>query len=86
MSSCQIIADLSRLKPLLTPKEEKVHLNDYDVIMEAKACIGHFIEQVYNQKHPHSPLGYLIPVEFEKRTCLNFANLNGGSTIACLRK
>ena len=51
MSSCQIIAALLRLKPLLTLKEEEVHLNDfndYDDIMEAKARIGHFIEQAYN--------------------------------------
>ena len=67
MSSCQIIAALSRLKPLLTLKEEEVHLNDYDDIIEAKARIGHFLEQGYNQKRPHSALEYLIPVEFEQK-------------------
>ena len=50
-----------------TLKEEEVHLNDYDDIMEAKARIGHFIAQVYNQKRPHSALGYLTPVEFEQQ-------------------
>ena len=50
-----------------TLKEEEVYLNEYDNIMEATERIGHFIVQVYNQKRPHSALGYLTPVEFEKQ-------------------
>ena len=50
-----------------TLKEEEVHLNDYDDIMEARARIGHFIGQIYNQKRPHSALGYLTPSEFEQQ-------------------
>ena len=50
-----------------TLKEEEVYLNDYDDIMEARARIGHFIVQVYNQKRPHSALGYFTPIEFEKQ-------------------
>ncbi len=50
-----------------TLKEEEAHLNDYDDIMEAKQRIGRFIVQVYNQKRPHSVLGYLTPVEFEQQ-------------------
>ena len=50
-----------------TLKEEEVHLNDYEDITQAKARIGHFIGQVYNEKRPHSALGYLTPVEFEKQ-------------------
>ena len=50
-----------------TLKEEEVHLNDYEDIMEARARIGHFIAQVYNQKRPHSALGYLTPSEFEQQ-------------------
>ena len=50
-----------------TLKEEEVYLNEYDDIMDAKERIGHFIVQVYNQKRPHSALGYLTPVEFEQQ-------------------
>ena len=50
-----------------TLKEEEIYLNDYDDITDAKAYIGHFIEQVYNQKRPHSALGYLTPIEFEQK-------------------
>jgi transposase InsO family protein len=50
-----------------TLKEEEVHLNEYDDIMDATERIGHFIAQVYNQKRPHSALGYLTPVEFEQQ-------------------
>ena len=51
-----------------TLKEEEVHLNDYQNITEARDRIGHFIEQVYNQKRPHSALGYLTPKEFQRKT------------------
>ena len=50
-----------------TLKEEEVHLNDYENMTEARARIGHFITQVYNQKRPHSALGYLTPVEFQQQ-------------------
>ena len=51
-----------------TLKEEEVHLNDYQSITEARESIGHFIEQVYHQKRPHSALGYLTPKEFQRKT------------------
>ena len=51
-----------------TLKEEEVHLNDYQSITEARDRIGHFIEQVYHQKRPHSALGYLTPMEFQQQT------------------
>lgn len=50
-----------------TLKEEEVYLNDYDDIHEARDRIGYFITQVYHQKRPHSALGYLTPVEFQRK-------------------
>ena len=50
-----------------TLKEEEVYLNDYQSITEARDRIGHFITQVYHQKRPHSALGYLTPVEFQRK-------------------
>ena len=50
-----------------TLKEEEVYLNEYDDIIDARARIEQFILQVYNQKRPHSALGYLTPVEFDKQ-------------------
>ena len=59
-----------------TLKEEEVYLNDYEDIHEVRARIGHFIEQVYHQKRPHSALGYLTPMEFEQQNLEpNFAKL-----------
>ena len=51
-----------------TLKEEEVHLNDYDDITEARERIGHFITHVYHHKRPHSALGYLTPMEFQRKT------------------
>ncbi len=48
-----------------TLKREEVRLNSYRTFEEARRNIGHFIEDVYNQKRLHSSLGYLPPVEFE---------------------
>ena len=62
--------------------KEEVHLSAYDNIAEVEAGIGHFIEQVYNQKRPHSALGYLTPVEFDQKTCLNFTEFRPKLTLA----
>ncbi len=51
-----------------TLKEEEVDINGYQSITEARDRIGHFIRQVYHQKRPHSALGYLTPMEFQRRT------------------
>ena len=50
-----------------TLKEEEVDINDYQNITEARDRIGHFITQVYHQKCPHSALGYLTPMEFDRK-------------------
>jgi putative transposase len=49
-----------------TLKYEEVYLREYETMTEARACIGHFLEAVYNQKRLHSALGYVPPVEFEQ--------------------
>ena len=60
-----------------------MHLNEYDDIMEARERIGHFIVQVYNQKRPHSALGYLTPSEFEKQYLwINFAQFRSKLALA----
>ena len=50
-----------------TLKEEEVNINDYQSITEARDRIGEFIEQVYHQKRPHAALGYLTPMEFQRK-------------------
>jgi putative transposase len=49
-----------------TVKYEEVYLADYQTLIEARASISHFIEEVYNRKRLHSALGYRPPVEFEQ--------------------
>ena len=54
-----------------TLKEEEVDLNDYQSITEARDRIGDFITNVYNLKRPHSALGYLTPMEFQRKQTLS---------------
>jgi len=54
-----------------TLKYEEVYRNEYRDLADARAQIGEFLEQVYNQQRLHSALGYLPPAEFEQ---------NGGKT------
>src|SRR3954469_14828515 len=63
-----------------TLKYEQVLRNEYRDLREAKASIGEFLENVYNQKRLHSALGYLPPAEFE-------ANLAAGrNEVAATRR
>ena len=49
-----------------TIKYDEVYLSDYQSLIEARASIGHFIEEVYDRKRLHSVLGYKTPFEFER--------------------
>ena len=52
-----------------TLKYEEVYLFEYETLAEARARIGHFLEEVYNQKRLHSALGYVPPAEYEQQLC-----------------
>lgn len=61
-----------------TLKHEEVNLRDYRTIEQARASIGYFLEQVYNQKRLHSALDYRPPAEFEAALALEPAVVQPG--------
>ena len=50
-----------------TLKTEEVYLRRYRTLDEARASIGEFIDELYNERRLHSALGYRPPAEFEAR-------------------
>jgi len=52
-----------------TLKVELIQGNFYDTRQQAKADIFDYIEIFYNRQRRHSYLGYLSPVDFEKKEC-----------------
>ena len=42
-------------------------MSDYKTFEDTLNSIPYFIEEVYNKKRLHSPLGYMPPEEFEDR-------------------
>lgn len=53
-------------------KEEVILDRDFDIFDEVVKSVEEFIEFYYNH-YPHSALGYIIPVDFEKQN--NYSNL-----------
>jgi len=49
-----------------TFKEEIIYPNVFDSLEEARKAVEDFIT-FYNQDYPHSSLGYLSPIDFEKQ-------------------
>jgi len=49
-----------------TLKAEEVSLRQYQNLEQARRSIGHFLDEVYNQRRLHSVLGYLPPAQFER--------------------
>lgn len=56
-------ADTERF--IRTFKEEIIYPNEFDSLEEAKIAVDNFIT-FYNHHYPHSALGYLSPIDFEK--------------------
>ena len=61
-----------------TIKEECVSLTEFADFADARAQLGQFLDQVYQQKRIHSALGYLTPAEFASQWQAEQAQQEGG--------
>lgn len=61
-----------------TLKNELVHHQTYHTRDEASRAIFAFIEGFYNRQRLHQSLGYLSPLEFERRITLNLVSTKPG--------
>jgi len=52
-----------------TLKKELIHRRSWPNKQELRAEVFEFIEGFYNRRRRHSYLGWLSPVEFERRAC-----------------
>lgn len=50
---------------MVQAKVEHVYSTEYDTFEEVAADLPSFIDQVYNERRPHSSLGYANPIEFD---------------------
>jgi putative transposase len=50
-----------------TLKKERVHRKEYRTREQAKADVFDYVERFYNPYRRHSTIGYVSPVEFERR-------------------
>ncbi len=48
-------------------KVEEVYWSDYETHEEATQATGNYIERFYNRTRRHSSLGYVSPIDFEKK-------------------
>ena len=48
-------------------KVELIYAEYFESIAAAKSAIFEYIEVFYNRKRRHSALGYISPVEYERR-------------------
>ena len=50
-----------------TLKQELIHRQSWATISQVRRAVIEFIEIFYNHQRLHSSLGYLTPVEYERR-------------------